>query len=113
MALSFLLDEPAARSHWTAPSSWPSWLAVVYLGWMATILAYTMWTTLLKRHGPNTVAPFSLGVPVVGIVSGLLLLGERITSWQWAGIVITVLALAYAILGQAHATRSRAVRPPP
>jgi O-acetylserine/cysteine efflux transporter len=96
--------------HWSASASWPSWLAVVYLGWIATILAYTMWTNLLKRHGANKVAPFSLGVPVVGIASGLLLLGEQITAWQWAGIVMTVLALACAILGGARVTLSRAAK---
>lgn len=102
VALTLLLDEPAARSQWTASASWQSWLAVVYLGWMATILAYTMWTSLIKRHGANKVAPFSLGVPVVGIASGVFGLGEQITTWQWTGIFLTVLALAYAVLGGAR-----------
>ena len=102
VALTLLLNEPAAQSQRTASSSWQSWLAVVYLSWIATILAYTMWTNLIKRHGANKVAPFSLGVPVVGIASGVLLLGEQITTWQCAGIMLTVLALAYAVLGGAR-----------
>lgn len=60
---------------------------------------------LLKRHPANRVAPFSLGVPVVGLAAGLLLLGENITSWQWAGIALVVAALACAMFG-ARASRA-------
>ena len=63
------------------------------IGWVATIAAYAMWTHLLKRHPANRVAPFSLGVPVVGLTAGVLVLGETITSWQWAGIALVVLLI--------------------
>jgi O-acetylserine/cysteine efflux transporter len=76
-----------------------SWIAVAYLGWIATILAYGMWTGLLKRHPANRVAPFSLGVPVVGLAAGMLWLGEAITAWQWGGIVLVVAALGWVMFG--------------
>jgi O-acetylserine/cysteine efflux transporter len=93
MAMSLAFDDPATRWAWTAAGV-TSWLSVAYLAWVATILAYSMWTGLLKRHPANRVAPFSLGVPVVGLAAGLLLLGETITGWQWAGIALVVAALA-------------------
>ncbi len=96
--LSFAFDDAGTRWYW-AQASVTSWLAVAYLGWMATILAYGMWTGLLKRHPANRVAPFSLGVPVVGLAAGLFLLGETITAWQWAGIALTVSALAWVMFG--------------
>ncbi len=98
MLLSWLFDDPATRWRWTSASV-ANWLAVAYLGWMATVLAYGMWTALLKRHPANRVAPFSLGVPVVGLAAGLLLLGETITAWQWAGIALVVAALACVMFG--------------
>jgi O-acetylserine/cysteine efflux transporter len=98
LLLSWLFDDPAVRWRWTAASP-ANWLAVAYLGWMATVLAYGMWTALLKRHPVNRVAPFSLGVPVVGLAAGLMLLGESITPWQWAGIVLVVAALACVMFG--------------
>ena len=66
---------------------------------MTTVAAYGIWTGLLKRHPANRVAPFSLGVPVVGLVAGMLVLGEAVTSWQWAGILLVGVALACVLLG--------------
>jgi O-acetylserine/cysteine efflux transporter len=99
LLLSLAFDDPATRWKWTS-TSWTDWLAVAYLGWIATIVAYTMWTGLLKRHSANRVAPFGLGVPVVGLAAGLLLLGETITLWQWAGIAFVIAALACVMFGR-------------
>jgi O-acetylserine/cysteine efflux transporter len=96
--LTLAFDDPATRWRWTS-ASWTDWLAVAYLGWMATIAAYGMWTGLLKRHPANRVAPFSLGTPLVGLAAGLLLLGETITMWQWAGIGFVIAALACVMFG--------------
>ncbi|MES2945428.1 MAG: EamA family transporter, partial [Pseudomonadota bacterium] len=84
MALSLVFDAPEIRWQWLDARA-SSWLAVAYLGWMATVLGYSLWTGLLKRHPANRVAPFSLGVPVVGLTAGMLILGEVVTAWQWAG----------------------------
>ena len=98
VALSLAFDAPEIRWKWLAarPSSWA---AVAYLGWIATVLGYSLWTGLLKRHPANKVAPFSLGVPIVGLTTGMLVLGEVITTWQWAGITLVVAALACVMLG--------------
>ena len=93
VGLSLWLDAPEARWRWLQADAW-SWAAVAYLGWVATITAYGMWTALLKRHPANRVAPFSLGVPVVGLAAGMGLLGEAVSGWQWTGILLVVAALA-------------------
>lgn len=97
-ALSWVFDPETVRWQWTAARA-SSWLAVAYLGWVATLLGYSLWTGLLKRHPANRVAPFSLGVPVVGLATGMLVLGEAITPWQWAGIALLVAALGCVMLG--------------
>jgi O-acetylserine/cysteine efflux transporter len=97
VGLSWLFDAPAARWHWLG-AAWTSWVSIAYLGWVATILAYALWTGLLKRHAANRVAPFSLGVPVVGLACGLFILGEVVTGWQWVGVTLVVAALACVLL---------------
>jgi len=96
--LSWWADPVAARAH-VSTLAWQTWAALAYLGWAATILGYALWTGLLKRHPANRIAPFSLGVPVVGITAGMLLLGDRITAWQWAGIAMIVASLAMVVFG--------------
>jgi O-acetylserine/cysteine efflux transporter len=94
--LSLTFDPPSTNWHWQALSL-TAWSAMAYLGWFATILGYAMWTGLLKRHPANRVAPFSLAVPPVGIAAGTLGLGEIVTPWQWAGIVLVVASLALVL----------------
>lgn len=98
VVFTLLFDPPAVAWRWTG-AAFTSWLGVAYLGWVATIAAYAMWTGLLTRHPANRVAPFSLGVPVVGLGAGMLVLGERITAWQWAGIGFVVAALVCVMFG--------------
>jgi O-acetylserine/cysteine efflux transporter len=98
VTLSWAFDPEAVRWHWIEARA-SSWAAVAYLGWAATILGYGLWTSLLKRHPANRVAPFSLGVPVVGLAAGMLVLGEVVTPWQWAGTALVVAALGCVMLG--------------
>lgn len=89
--------EPAA-THWQwLHASAGAWASVAYLGWLATVAAYGAWTWLLKRHPANRIAPFSLGIPIIGLAAGMLLMGERVTHWQWLGSACIVSALAVVI----------------
>jgi O-acetylserine/cysteine efflux transporter len=96
--LSLTFDDPVTRWQWV-DAPFTTWIAVAYVGWMSTIIGYAMWTRLLKRHPVNRVAPFSLGVPVVGIASGMLALGDVISVWQWAGTALIVAALICTMFG--------------
>ena len=96
--LSIFYDPAASHAH-LANLSWHTWAALANLGWLSTLLAYALWTGLLKRHPANRIAPFSLGVPVIGIGAGMLMLGDKITGWQWAGIGFIGLSLAVVVFG--------------
>lgn len=98
IGLTLLFDAKDTRWRWL-DAPWTAWASVAFLGWVATITAYALWTSLLKRHPANRVAPFSLGVPVVGITAGMVVLGEQITTWQWGGIGLVVAALLTVMFG--------------
>jgi len=49
-ALAAWLFEPAFQPRQWAQAGLSTWLALIYLAWFATILAYGLWTRLLMRH---------------------------------------------------------------
>lgn len=73
--------------------SWSAVASVAYLAWLATLLAYTLWTRLLQRHPAAKVTPFSLLVPVVGLAAAALAFGEVPVAWQWVGTVAVLMGL--------------------
>lgn len=64
--------------------------AVLYLALLATVLAYSLWTRLLQRHTAARVTPYSLLVPVVGLMAAMVVLGEQPTAMQWLGTAAVV-----------------------
>ena len=75
-----------------------SWLAVGYLAFGATLGGYGLWSRLLKAYPAAQVARYALLVPVVGLVAGAVVLGERFSLVQLmaSGVVAAGLALPVA-----------------
>lgn len=97
-ALSLLLDAPIDRWRWTE-APWDVWLWVVYVSWIGNVVSFGLWASLLGRYAANRVAPFSFGVPVLGILAGTLILHETVTLWQWVGGALVMLALLVVVRG--------------
>ncbi|UZJ42132.1 EamA family transporter [Prosthecochloris sp. SCSIO W1101] len=71
--------------------------AIFYTSIVSTVLAFGFWGKLLSRYSPNVVAPFSLLVPVFGMLSSWVVLGESFNNWEWiaslcifAGLLVIV-----------------------
>lgn len=84
-ALSWWVDGPQQMRAQLLAFDGQALFAVLYLALLATLLAYSLWTRLLQRHPAGRVTPFSLLVPVVGLVAAMTLLGELPSAMQWAG----------------------------
>lgn len=76
-----------------AAFGWREAAVVGYLAGLSTLVGYGLWTRLLQRYPASTVAPLSLLVPVVGLLSALLLLGERPSGLQWLGTAGVLLGM--------------------
>ncbi|MCQ4257687.1 EamA family transporter [Stutzerimonas stutzeri] len=98
-ALSWFLEGPVAIEAALRGFNMDSALVLLYLAFGATILGYGLWSRLLSRYPANTVAPFSLLVPVVGLTSAALLLDEHLGVLQAAGAVLVMLGLAVNVGG--------------
>jgi O-acetylserine/cysteine efflux transporter len=62
-----------------------SWACVLFLAWVATLFGFATYAKLLHRYPTALVAPFGLLIPVSGLVSGWLLLGESLAPLQMVG----------------------------
>ena len=99
LALSWWLEGPVRIGHALANIGLSSVLALAYLAFVATMVGYSLWSTLLSRHPAGKVAPFSLLVPVVGLSSSALLLGERLSALQCWGGLLVMLGLLINVFG--------------
>ncbi len=99
LAFSLLLEGPAAMAAALSGFSLSSLAAVAYLAWAATLLGYGLWTRLLTRYPVNQVAPFSLLVPVVGLLTGWLVFGETLQPIHLMGGGLLMLGLALNLFG--------------
>ena len=72
--------------------------ALAFVSLAAGLFGFASWTTLLKRHTAAAVTPFALLVPVFGIASAALLLGERPSLLELGGAVLICAGLAATLL---------------
>lgn len=97
LALSLIFEGPtqivtAIAGAFTV-SALPAWGGLLYTCLIGTVVGSGLWTWLLARHPAGTVAPFSMLVPVAGILTAALVLGERPTWLELAGGLVVVVGV--------------------
>lgn len=97
-ALSFIFEGGPALVSYLDPPSWSAVGLIAFLAYPATLFGFAMWSDLLSRHSAATVAPFTLLVPIAGIGSGVLILGEPIQPVDVAGGVLIFLGLILTVV---------------
>jgi len=74
--------------------------AVIYTGWISTVFAFSIWGRLIKKYSANQVAPFTLLVPISGIISSVILLGESFNNKQIIASLFIFIGLIIIVLGK-------------
>ncbi|WP_137150573.1 EamA family transporter [Devosia sp. FKR38] len=98
LALSLLVEGPTAVMSALAGFSWADAGLIAFLAYPATLLGMAIWSWLMARHPASVVAPFTLLVPITGIASGYLVLGETITPIEIAGALLVIAGLVVTLL---------------
>jgi O-acetylserine/cysteine efflux transporter len=80
--------------------SWADAAMIAFLAYISTILAGAIWSWLLGKHPTSVVAPFTLLVPITGLLSGYLILGEMITPIEILGAVVVISGLVVTVMGR-------------
>lgn len=111
---SFLFEGPTTIVNSLVHIQWHNIMALVYLAGLASIMGYGCWGYLLGRYETWKIAPLSLLVPVVGLISAALLLDEQLNAMQALGTLTIGIALIINLFGArligflrpAHAVKS-------
>lgn len=97
MSLAFEGD----ASAWSAVTSASplAWGCVLLLAWGATRFGFASRARLPHEYPTALVSPFALLIPVSGLASGMLFLGEGLAPLQTAGVALVLAGLAENVFG--------------
>ena len=99
LALSWGIEGGGAVTAALRHLGWLSVGAIAYLAFLSTLVGYGMWNWLIVKKGASAVAPFSLLVPVFGVSSAWLVLGETLTPTHLAAAALILAGLAVHVYG--------------
>lgn len=96
---SLLLEGPQTIWQSVIQTSWLNCLSILYLSYLSMLLAYSLWGWLIHQLPLTTVAPFSLLIPIVGILSSVLVLDEALPAWKIIASLLVILGLSISLFG--------------
>ncbi len=82
--------------------------SLFYIVYVSTWVGYGVWNWLLSRYAISAIVPFTLLVPVVGVLSSVLILGEPFQLWKLTAGLLVITGLCINVLS----TRFRMVKAP-
>jgi drug/metabolite transporter (DMT)-like permease len=89
----FLLTSLLVEDHSTMQLTPVSVSALLYCGFAVSGFCFGANAWLLKRYGASQVSVFSFGSPVFGVILGVMMRGDPVTSWLVASVVLVGLGI--------------------
>ncbi len=84
------LSVPLFESPITLPADPVTWFALAWLGLLGTFIAYVLYFSLLQSVGPIKTTLVAYVVPVVGVILGVIFLGETLDLRLVIGTLLIV-----------------------
>jgi O-acetylserine/cysteine efflux transporter len=103
LALSFATERWPVISAALAGFSLGDAALIAFLAYPATLFGGAVWSWLLSQHPASVVAPFTLLVPITGLASGYLVLGETVTAIEIIGAALVIAGLGVTLIRKRRA----------
>jgi O-acetylserine/cysteine efflux transporter len=97
-ALALVVNGPHAVGFALTHLSIAAILSTLYTAVFASLIGYGIWNSLLTRYPTSAVVPFTLLVPVIGILAAWLVQGEIPAGTELLGGAIMLGGLAAAVI---------------
>ena len=85
-------------------ADYQAWLIVLYLGLLMNVLGYSIWYYVLGRYPVNTVLPVMLLLPITGVLTAIVFLGERPDIKVFIGGLIILIGVGMILIGKTKKT---------
>lgn len=108
-ALSFTLEGGFDGLATLSGASLRAWSSILFMAYGATLFGFGVWNRLLHRHDAAVVTPFALLIPIAGLGSAALFLGEELHWIEAVAASLVLAGLAVVLLGGRLTKRSAAV----
>lgn len=96
--LSLVFEGPESFVTAYEHMTWKGILSVLYIVYISTWVGYGVWNWLISRYPVGMVVPFTLLVPVVGILSSVFILGEPFYLWKLVAGLLVISGLCINLL---------------
>lgn len=95
LALALVFEGGVASWQAITQARWDGWAALAWQAIGNTLFGYVAWNWLIARYDAAVVTPYALLIPVFGMGSSAVMLGETLPPWKWiaAALVIGGIAL--------------------
>ena len=94
VAMSAVFEGPSAGWQACLAARWDGWAAVAWQSTGNTLFAFAAWSWLLTRYDAAVVSPWALLVPVFGMASSAIVLGEAFPAWKFAAFAMVMAGVA-------------------
>jgi drug/metabolite transporter (DMT)-like permease len=84
----FMIPFSLLEAPWTYTWTTMSWLGILYLALLSTVVGYFFYVEGVTKIGASRAAIFSNLVPVFGVISSILLLGESASRWHGVSFLL-------------------------
>ena len=81
-------------------ANYQTWLIVLYLGLLMNVLGYSIWYYLLGMYPVNKILPIMLLLPVTGVVTAIMFLGERPDLKVFFGGIVILFGVGMILIGK-------------
>ncbi|WP_341910231.1 EamA family transporter [Ferrovibrio terrae] len=93
LGLSWIFEGPEAIAAAFAALDTRGIMAVLYIGLLSTTACFAAWSLLLRQYKASLVAPFTLLVPVFGLLSAWMVLEEIPSAIKLGGAALILIGL--------------------
>jgi O-acetylserine/cysteine efflux transporter len=99
LLISLMIEGPDRIVTSYQQLTWVGAASVLYIVYLSTWVGYGVWNWLLGRYPVSFIVPFTLLVPIVGLLSSAILLGEPLPLWKISAGLLVMSGVCINLLG--------------